>query len=280
MPFPTKKRQGFTLIELLVVISIISLLVSILLPSLSSAREMAQALQCSTNLKQIGVGFQVYADTNRDYMPASTIVRSPNNFIDLLGNSGAVGGDTHWTHYSGGTTYPRMKNWKVFWDPAEKPYNDEPNSMYTTASVVWHNRAQDFSYGSSYSMNWSVSNYEYGRLRKGWNKGPETSHWWNRMVSDSFNPMQLTTPSTAPIMMDGPSYYLHFTDDSDRYGPDSPFAGAPHYYWPRAKHSFRHPGGTANVLYMDGHVSQSKHMSVSGTRVWRFLWADPPPLPQ
>jgi prepilin-type N-terminal cleavage/methylation domain-containing protein/prepilin-type processing-associated H-X9-DG protein len=55
-----RQRRAFTLIELLVVVAIISLLVSILLPSLSAARENARRLKCSTNLRSIGQASQIY----------------------------------------------------------------------------------------------------------------------------------------------------------------------------------------------------------------------------
>lgn len=61
--------SGFTLIELLVVISIISLLISILLPALGAARESGRAIKCATNLKQIGVAVTAYAVDFGDYMP-------------------------------------------------------------------------------------------------------------------------------------------------------------------------------------------------------------------
>ena len=64
-----QKRAGFTLIELLVVIAIIALLVSILMPSLSSARNQAKAGVCLSNLKRLGTGMLVYVNNNREKFP-------------------------------------------------------------------------------------------------------------------------------------------------------------------------------------------------------------------
>lgn len=63
------KKKGFTLIELLVVISIIALLLSILMPSLTKAKEQAMILVCKSNFKQIGAGIHTYISSNNDRLP-------------------------------------------------------------------------------------------------------------------------------------------------------------------------------------------------------------------
>ena len=63
-------KKGFTLIELLVVIAIIAILAAILLPVLASAQKRALKIACISNLRQWGLGFQVYGNDNNDSMPA------------------------------------------------------------------------------------------------------------------------------------------------------------------------------------------------------------------
>ena len=74
-----KKKCAFTLIELLVVISIIALLVSILMPALANARTQARRIASASNMRQIGIALEMYAEDNRGYFPETTHTASDEN---------------------------------------------------------------------------------------------------------------------------------------------------------------------------------------------------------
>ena len=82
------RASGFTLIELLVVVAIIAILASLLLPTLGRAKESSRRMHCTNNLRQIGMGIQMYRDENSD--------KPPLYLVNPGRNSQFAGGNTNY----------------------------------------------------------------------------------------------------------------------------------------------------------------------------------------
>lgn len=86
-------RLGFTLVELLVVIGIMAILIAMLLPALNRSRMQATLVQCQSNLRQIGLGLNMYAGTNKDQLPLGYVSQNLNG-TPMTMNGANTG--THW----------------------------------------------------------------------------------------------------------------------------------------------------------------------------------------
>lgn len=224
---PSRRRSGFTLIELLVVISIISLLISVLLPALSTARQSASAVQCSSNLRQVINAVLMYANDNGDRPPFCAWNRQEAD--DSIAGYGSYGGAL-----------------------AVNGYLDDPQPYYCPT----RNDSPDY---------WGSRTHLGQRTSSGW--GHKSARWQYVSYGGNrfgFMPRAADTPGSRPAPRSlanlggraseliglAEAFQTNYAD-SNRFGTDQIRPGA-------ATHALytAHPSDSGNHAFADGHVER------------------------
>jgi len=115
-------RKAFTLVELLVVIGIIAVLIGILLPALTKAREQANTVKCESNLRGIGQAFAQYLAENQDTFP-------PSNFYTGLNVNLSTGTQSPGTPINGYTHWSALINGAGVWERASDYLMSNPTTI-------------------------------------------------------------------------------------------------------------------------------------------------------
>ena len=151
------KRSGFTLIELLVVIAIIAILAAILFPVFAQARESARKTSCTSNIKQLGTGMQMYIQDYDETYPCVTSENYPTQ-------PGVNFGDQTWAYNDILVLMqPYVKNYQVYFCP------DRSKQVGENGDFCDPGKVNQFVWG--YGYNWSSGYGPHSNPSSLWNLG-------------------------------------------------------------------------------------------------------------
>ena len=217
------KIRIFTLIELLIVIAMIAILAGLLLPALNVAKEKARTASCQNQLKMLGYSLTMYVSDYGDYIPPN--IYEPSHGVEA-----------NWSALLVKNDYISNKRILVCpltfdWDHVHNVLNDSLNS-----AAAWDNPWQ---------LNW---------ITYGMNLGIG-SNWVETTFAKSLPTLKTshcTHPSTTLAIADSRNF------------SSSKLAGY-HYLNLRSSNQRiddRHPGLSANIVWLDGHVTNMKNAGV------------------
>ena len=188
----TNTKKGFTLIELLVVIAIIAILAAILFPVFARARENARRSSCSSNIKQIGLGFQQYIQDYDERFPLVAGGATTTAASGIQSQGWAI------------QLQPYLKSTQIFQCPSE---TNTPTAAATNST----NTAYGTTNFSDYWYNSRLSGTSQARIEQvsstvinGDGQNGTASYAFNGEIitNDASIPASTTSTSTTPIPTD------------------------------------------------------------------------------
>lgn len=235
-----RQPHAFTLIELLVVISMIALLIALLLPALGQARGAARSTRCLSNLRQIGIGFEMYAADSKDHTPPlnSALNYVSSNPADPVYQFGTEKSYGMWNTIGPYTGIPQ-------WAGREGP----PVSTDDPTKIKFD------SYWGQWKMKGKLARTVWGCP----DAGPEECPWSNVYGRSKYfvydpnkasNPRPWIKPVRRSNIEGSLAAKIHVADANDWHlgSLTQLLSGS------QLLDSRRHQGDRANILFFDGHA--------------------------
>ena len=263
---------GFTLVELLVVVAIIALLMSLIMPALSTVRRQAATLACSVNLRQIGLAWHKFAADNGDRSPGRA--EPPRSWLMPI-------------------TYPTILNAMVFGESvAKEPWLSRPIQRFMhigdfeTIALdrgalgcpeIARVRRGPKGYrpfngnmhvlgGVQWAASWDPANGSagtYGAMAR--NPGFPPNGWYTLGARMS----RIQRPSDLYLVWESDRGSIE-RPFRDKERPDLATPAYPYSSGDGGIYAFRHPNLTANFLHADGSVIRRGHKDPPLHKEWRY----------